>query len=43
MIRWNLHSPASANGAVRSVSVSPGQQLGQDLGQERGLLGVGLT
>jgi hypothetical protein len=54
MIRWNLHSPASANGAIREVAVSPdkeldrelGKDLGQELGQELGqvrLLGVGLT
>jgi len=50
MIRWNLHSPASANGAIREVAVSPhkeldkelGKELGRELGQVR-LLGVGLT
>ena len=46
MIRWNLHSPASANGAIREVAVSPDKELGKDIGQELGqvrLLGVGLT
>jgi len=47
MIRWNLHSPASANGDIRDVAVSRdkklGQELGQELGQVPGLLGVGLT
>jgi hypothetical protein len=48
MIRWNLHSPASGNGAIPEIAVSPDTELGKDLGkgQELGqvrLLGVGLT